>query len=220
MARAKRKPAKVTPKPVVVQEQSRESRFPNFLLGLTFLIVLLLLISLFFRNNGSQFSFDTVKQLFTHSNSPAVEISPAPTPAPERPEAGSDYTVQEGDTLWAIAEEAYGSGFNAPDITAANKLQNPNTIEIGQHITLPKVEANTPTRGEISGQAATPTQSQAQPQTQPSTATEYTVQKGDNLWSVAVAQYGDGFQWTRIAEANKLVNPRVIHTGNRLTIPR
>jgi 5'-nucleotidase / UDP-sugar diphosphatase len=216
MARAKRKTAKVTPKPVVAEEKTHESRFPNFLLGLTFLIVVLLLISLFFRNTGTQFSFDTVKQLFTHSNSPAAEIPPTPAPTPERPEAGSDYTVQEGDTLWAIAEEAYGSGFNATDITTANKLQNPNNIEVGQHITLPKVEANTPTRGEISGEAVIPTPAQSQP----STATEYTVQKGDSLWSVAVAQYGDGFQWTRIAEANKLVNPRVIHAGNRLIIPR
>ncbi len=48
---------------------------------------------------------------------------------------------------------------------------------------------------------------------------EYTVVHGDNLWDIAEAAYGDGFKWTEIASANELVNPRVIHAGNVLTIP-
>lgn len=48
---------------------------------------------------------------------------------------------------------------------------------------------------------------------------EYTVVRGDNLWDIAVAAYGDGYRWTDIAEANDLVNPSIIHAGNVLTIP-
>ena len=48
----------------------------------------------------------------------------------------------------------------------------------------------------------------------------YTVQKGDNLWDIAEAAYGDGFKWVDIAEANKLANPRIIHAGNEFVIPR
>lgn len=47
----------------------------------------------------------------------------------------------------------------------------------------------------------------------------YTVVRGDNLWDIAVAAYGDGYRWTDIAEANDLVNPSIIHAGNVLTIP-
>lgn len=48
---------------------------------------------------------------------------------------------------------------------------------------------------------------------------EYTVMRGDNLWNIAVAAYGDGYRWVDIAKANSLVNPSVIHAGNVLTIP-
>ncbi len=48
----------------------------------------------------------------------------------------------------------------------------------------------------------------------------YTVVKGDNLWDISVRAYGNGFRWTEIAKANNLVNPRVIHSGNVLILPR
>lgn len=48
----------------------------------------------------------------------------------------------------------------------------------------------------------------------------YTVVRGDNLWNIAVRAYGDGYRWVDIAEANNLVNPDIIHTGNVFTIPR
>lgn len=50
--------------------------------------------------------------------------------------------------------------------------------------------------------------------------TTYTVVHGDNLWDIAVKEYGDGYKWTDIAKANKLTNPSIIHAGNHLTIPR
>ncbi len=51
-------------------------------------------------------------------------------------------------------------------------------------------------------------------------ATSYVVVKGDSLWKVAEKVYGDGARWMEIAKANSLVNPRVIHSGNNLVIPR
>jgi nucleoid-associated protein YgaU len=51
-------------------------------------------------------------------------------------------------------------------------------------------------------------------------ATNYVVVKGDSLWKVAEKVYGDGARWMEIAKANSLVNPRVIHSGNNLVIPR
>lgn len=56
----------------------------------------------------------------------------------------STYKVQQGDTLWQIAQGKYGSGFEWTKILAANKdkigfLPNGSQalIEIGQELTLP-----------------------------------------------------------------------------------
>ena len=47
----------------------------------------------------------------------------------------------------------------------------------------------------------------------------YKVAKGDTLWSIAEANYGSGYNWTDIAEANKLSNPGSIEEGQELTLP-
>ena len=48
---------------------------------------------------------------------------------------------------------------------------------------------------------------------------EYTVTKGESLWSIAEKQYGSGYNWLDIAQANKLTQPNNINTGLTLTIP-
>lgn len=144
------------------------------------------------------------------------------SPTEEKAVAGEQYTVQPGDTLWSIAEEAYGSGYNAQDVIAANKVTNPNQLKEGTVIILPKVEAKAPTRGDTAGQSADAQVSASitqMPTKQDQTPKSYTVKSGDNLWNIAVQVYGDGYQWTRIAEANKLANPHIIHAGNQFLIP-
>lgn len=121
-----------------------------------------------------------------------------------------EYTVEKGDTLWAIAENAYGSGYNWTDIKMANNLKS-DSIDVGQALTLPDVATKEPTAttkivtagdvNQISGDS-------------------YTVEKGDTLWSISVRAYGDGYQWTKVAEENNLLNPNLIHVGNVLTLPR
>ena len=57
---------------------------------------------------------------------------------PETPPAGNTYTVQAGDNLSEIANR-YGLATN--ELAAANKLQNPRLISIGQKLTIPGTQA-------------------------------------------------------------------------------
>lgn len=131
------------------------------------------------------------------------------------------YTVTQGDTLWNIAERKYKSGYNWVDIKAANKLANPDLLYAGQKLILPNVAEKT-TTVIVEGKAVK-TGNQVtnnEVKTNKISGTSYTVIKGDTLWDIAVRAYGDGYAWPKIAKANKLVSPNVIHSGNKLTIPR
>lgn len=47
------------------------------------------------------------------------------------------YTVQKGDTLWAIAKKYYGDGSKYHTIARANNISNPNIIRVGQKLLIP-----------------------------------------------------------------------------------
>ena len=53
----------------------------------------------------------------------------------------------------------------------------------------------------------------------PDQTKSWTVKQGDSLWSIAVQEYGDPADWTLIAGANGIDNPRVITPGSELVIP-
>ena len=48
---------------------------------------------------------------------------------------------------------------------------------------------------------------------------KYTVQKGDTLWKIATASYGDGKQWQKIASANPGLSPSSLKAGQTIMIP-
>lgn len=69
---------------------------------------------------------------------PAAVEEPAPEPpAPPAAPAPRTYTVQSGDTLWAIAEQFYGDGNRYPEIATASGIDNPDLIQPGQVLTIP-----------------------------------------------------------------------------------
>lgn len=124
-----------------------------------------------------------------------------------------EHTVSAGEHLWGISERYYGNGYNWTDIAQENALVNPGLILVGQKLTIPRVGLRlvtgeeTPRVSEMGGTI---------------TGEEYTVIKGDTLWGIAVRAYQDGYQWSRIYQANRNVvaNPDLIEVGMELAIPR
>ncbi len=127
------------------------------------------------------------------------------------------YKVVKGDDLWHIAEKFYRSGYNYVDIMNENKITGKGVIVAGQELRIPKVEAKKITVVETKEEIA---------KTDGKSVTsiaigEYTIQKGDTYWSIAVRAYGDGFQWPKIYWANKALfsNPDLIFVGTKILIP-
>ena len=127
------------------------------------------------------------------------------------------YKVVKGDDLWHIAEKFYRSGYNYVDIMNENKITGKGVIVAGQELRIPKVEAKKITVVEEKELVV-----KVEDKSVTSIAIgEYTIQKGDSYWDIAVRAYGDGFQWTKIYWANKAIfgNPDLIFTGTKITIP-
>lgn len=185
-------------------------RLPQLLLGATLAIILILIGVLYVRQGA-----------WTPTNQPDITITRGTDSKASKPAVtGQTYTVQTGDTLWSIAEEAYGSGFNAHDISEANKLTNPGAIEIGQRLMIPSVEARDPTRGEVaSGTFTTAPTPTSLPQPSQNRSGDYVVVQGDYLWKIAETQLGNPYRWVEIARLNNLANPDLIYPGNRFTLP-
>lgn len=51
---------------------------------------------------------------------------------------GDTYTVKKGDELFKIAERAYGDGKRYMEIVKANNLRNPDDIEVGMVLKIPR----------------------------------------------------------------------------------
>jgi nucleoid-associated protein YgaU len=63
----------------------------------------------------------------------AAGAEATPEPAPE----ARTYTVESGDTLWAISERFYGDGSKYQVIADASGISNPDLIHPGQVLTIP-----------------------------------------------------------------------------------
>src|SRR3989344_761158 len=70
---------------------------------------------------------------------PVASVTPTPVPGSETASiTGTSYTVVAGDSLWKIAERAYGDPYKWVDIAKANGLLNPDIIHSGNVLTLPR----------------------------------------------------------------------------------
>jgi 2',3'-cyclic-nucleotide 2'-phosphodiesterase (5'-nucleotidase family)/LysM repeat protein len=143
---------------------------------------------------------------------PPVVVPEAPLPLFAQlpaPVAGQPltYVVQQGETLWTIAYNFYGtmSGTTVQRIADANRAVLNNSTRAAAGMTL-----------------VLPAQGLRDPITRTATAgTLYLVQRGDSLSSIARQFYGDASMWRVIFEANRarLRNANSVTTGQWLVIP-
>ncbi len=184
--------------------------YTSLLMGIIAVVVGVLFVVSFLRQTHH------VQQTSSTSTT-AITASPGGAPSELQP-GQKTYTVKAGDDLWHIAEMEYKSGYNWVDIAKANNLSDPSMIFSGNTLIVPQV---TPAVATISPTLTpTPEVGLKTGQSDTITGSTYAVQKGDDLWHIAVRAYADGYQWTKIAQANALSNPSLIFSGNVLKIPR
>ncbi len=141
-------------------------------------------------------------------HSPKKEISSQKTENLEkikmlRSQSTRSYVVLENDDLSNISKKFYNTEDYWIDIAKENNLEDPYVLTVGMMLKIPALteKINGMTQDAITKDA-------------------YTVRDGDNLWSIAVRAYGDGFRWVDIVKANNLSSPDNITTGQVLKLPR
>ena len=85
------------------------------------------------------------------------------------------------------------------------------TITLRRHMPVKAVQSTDSTSSEITNTRTTPLNI-ATPQ-------QYTIQRGDTLWSLCKKFYGDPLLYPKLAKANNIPNPDLIYDGNILIIP-
>lgn len=120
------------------------------------------------------------------------------------------HTVKQDETLWSISEAYYKTGYNWVDISAENKLENPDYIVVDEKLTIPDVKPRLDQEGVVTEQAAAVVKPKH---------TSYTVVEGDTLWDISIKEYELGEKWTDVASANKVINPDLIYPGTILQLP-
>lgn len=209
------------------QVESNQSKLTMVLGGLIILVVVILLFNYFNRSKPSVGPSQQTQQM-------EDDVSPQDLPG--------KYTVKEGDTLFTIAAKYYNDGYKYSEIAQENNLTNPDSIEVGQQLEIPKLaeaalvteetpdvsETEQPTPSSVTEILPSPQPSEQQVQTvsmidwgSKITTDAYTVVEGDWLSTIAARAYdGDLLAYTKLAQANNIQNPDVIYPGQILTIPR
>ncbi|MFE4663798.1 LysM peptidoglycan-binding domain-containing protein [Streptomyces sp. NPDC056716] len=166
--------------------------------------------------------------------SAAAGVHSAPAATTETSSASSAawdgplHQVQDGDTLWDIAEKRLGAGIEWHRIVDANEgVRQPDgslvtadttVLQPGWTLRLPADASPAPSAD----------QGGAQPQTAGSTTAIHTVRAGETLTGVAQDELGDADAYPRIVEANNgvkqddgraLRDPDEIYPGWKLQIP-
>ncbi|KJF65373.1 5'-nucleotidase C-terminal domain-containing protein [Rhizobium nepotum] len=191
----------------------------------------------FMQVSGLKYSFDRSKP--AGSRIVSVEVKEGEAFVPLDPAktyivAANNYVRTGGDGFKVFATKAinaYDFGPNLEEAVAAyitaNSPYKPHTDGRISEVTpagyVAPAKPAAPAAPTPTAAAPAPTTAPAPAATTPAAAaaavSKYVVEKGDSLWKIAAAKYGDGALWTRIAEANTLKHPNHIEIGEELELP-
>lgn len=181
-----------------VQTEFRPNQsYLSLVLGLLIVIVAGILVFNYFKRGEA--SLGPAQQTVTEEQG-QKEATPQNLPG--------KYTVKEGETLFTIAQNFYGDGYQYQAIAEANKLADVNKISAGQVLEIPKLPEGV--GGAINQTIWGPK----------ITGDTYTVVEGDWLSKIAGRAYGDIMAYPKITQANNITNPDLIFPGQVLKIPR
>ncbi len=102
-----------------------QESYTSLVLGAIIVIILGLLVANFFSKRNQQQQIGTGEQ-----TSQTQEAAMAPN-------ANSEYTIRDNDSLSKISEQAYGSQEYWPVLAIDNNISNANVIWVGNKIKLP-----------------------------------------------------------------------------------
>jgi len=77
----------------------------------------------------------------TPGGTPGATSTPTPSPTPE-PSPFEEYTVKQGDSLSSIAQQF---GTTADELARINSITDPNTLDVGQKLQVPRPTIPSPT---------------------------------------------------------------------------
>ena len=129
-----------------------------------------------------------------------------PSPVVKKKPSYMTYTVQAGDTLWAIARK-YNCSITEIVVANSDRIKNPNRIHAGWQLKIP--QSGAPITG------GTP--DAVLPENKKSGI--YIVRQGDTLWAIARKC---GCSVAEIVSMNRelIRNPALIHSGWKLKVPQ
>jgi nucleoid-associated protein YgaU len=141
----------------------------------------------------------------THPAMPAERAHISIAREAEKIDGTNRVQVKSGDTLWVLARKYLGHGKDWLLLAAQNpQVTAPTDLEVGTWLNLPREES-------VVRNSAAPNSESPQ---------RVRVERGDSLWTLSQARFGDGRSWGCIAQANpEIQDANLILPGQMLTIP-
>jgi len=176
--------------------------------------------------------------IFNYINKPKGELGPSQQTnisTTSKEDVSKDslpgkYVVKQGDTLFTIAKDYYGDGYQYTKVAEDNQLTDPNVLEVGQILNIPKLDLGNQNNSSPSSNATLNAKSEESMGTggainqtiwgETITGNTYTIVAGDWLSKIAGRAYGDIYAFDKIAKANNITDPNNIEPGMVLKIPR
>ncbi len=136
------------------------------------------------------------------------------------------YTIQPGDTLWAIAQSELGDGFRHTELADLNKdrIGPAGELRVGASIRIPDPAPSEPPASipaTIAKTKAPARNTPAKTAPAPKPMTTYTVKPGDTLGEIAYKQLGSSKRLREILDANRdqLDDADSVRSGMLLKVP-